>query len=156
MRIMGRMVGSESTNILVVNLKKERTFSCKTPFCWIGNGGPPTFLWKNCSKLYLVVGFHGGSDSKESACNVGDPGSIPGSGRSSGIGNGYPLQYSCLEKSMDRGAWWATVHGDARFRHDWVTNTMFFWSFCHWALPLSFLLLLTWLSSYHFLIQGTF
>ena len=112
MRIMGRMVGSESTNILVVNLKKERTFSCKTPFCWIGNGGPPTFLWKNCSKLYLVVGFHGGSDSKESAYNAGDTGLIPGSGRRSpGEGNGYPLQYSCLENSTDRGDWQAEVHG---------------------------------------------
>ena len=56
-------------------------------------------------------GFHGGSDGKESACNVGDPGSIPGSGRSAGEVNGYPLQYSCLENPMDRGAWQATVHG---------------------------------------------
>ena len=52
-----------------------------------------------------------GTDSKESACNAGDLGSIPGSGRSSGEGNGYPLQYSCLENAMDRGAWWATVLG---------------------------------------------
>ena len=50
------------------------------------------------------------SDSKESACNVGDPGSIPGPGRSPGEGNGNPLQYSCLENSMDRGALWATIH----------------------------------------------
>ena len=50
-------------------------------------------------------------DSKESACNAEDPGSIPGLGRFPGEGNGYPLQYSCLEDSMDRGAWWATVHG---------------------------------------------
>ena len=48
---------------------------------------------------------------KESTCNVGDLGSILGSGRSPGAGNGSPLQYSCLEDSMDRGAWWATVHG---------------------------------------------
>ena len=54
--------------------------------------------------------FPGGSDGKESACNAGDPGSIPGLGRSSGEGNGNPLQYSCLENSMDRGAWRATVH----------------------------------------------
>ena len=54
------------------------------------------------------------SDSKESTCNVGDPGSIPGSGRSPGEGNGYPLQYSCLENSMERGALWATVHGVAK------------------------------------------
>ena len=57
-------------------------------------------------KSYLPVG----SDGKESACNTGDPGSIPGSGRSPGEGNGNPLQYFCLENSMDRGAWWATVH----------------------------------------------
>ena len=54
-----------------------------------------------------------GSDSKESACNVGDPGSIAGSGRSPGGGNGNPLQYSCLENPTDRGAWWATRHGVA-------------------------------------------
>ena len=47
---------------------------------------------------------------KASACNAGDPGLIPGLGRSPGEGNGNPLQYSCLENSMDGGAWWATVH----------------------------------------------
>ena len=51
-----------------------------------------------------------GSDGKESMCSEGDPGSIPGSGRSPGEGNGNPFQYSCLENPMDRGAWWATVH----------------------------------------------
>ena len=56
-------------------------------------------------------GFPGGSDGKESACNVGDLGSIPGSERSPGGGNGNPLQYSCLENSMGTGAWWATVLG---------------------------------------------
>ena len=55
--------------------------------------------------------FPGGSVGKVSACNAGDPDSIPGSGRFPGKGNDYPLQYSCLENSMDRGAWWATVHG---------------------------------------------
>ena len=57
------------------------------------------------------MGFPDGSDGKESACCAGDPGSIPGSGRSPGEGNGNPLQYPYLENSMDRGAWWATVHG---------------------------------------------
>ena len=57
--------------------------------------------------------FDYGSDGKESACNAGDSNSIPGLGRSPGGGNGNPLQYSCLENSMDRGAWWATVHGFA-------------------------------------------
>ena len=52
-----------------------------------------------------------GSDDKESACNVEDPGSIPGSGRSPGKGKGNPFQYSCLENSMDGGAWQAIVHG---------------------------------------------
>ena len=57
------------------------------------------------------MGFPSGSDSEESACNAGDPGSIPGLGRFLGEGNGNPLQYSCLENPMDREAWWATVHG---------------------------------------------
>ena len=52
-----------------------------------------------------------GSVGKESACNAGDPGSIPGMGRSPGEGNGNPLQYSCLENPMDRGVWVTTVHG---------------------------------------------
>ena len=60
------------------------------------------------------LGFPGGSDGKESACIVGDPGSVLGLGRSPGEGNGYPLQYSCLESPMDRGAWWATVYGVAK------------------------------------------
>ena len=60
------------------------------------------------------LGFPGGSDGKASACNVGDPSLIPGLGRSSGERNGTPLQYSCLENSMDGGASWATVHGVAK------------------------------------------
>ena len=62
------------------------------------------------------MGCPGGSEVKASACNVGDPGLIPGSGRSPGEGNGNPLQYSCLGNPMDRGAWWATVHGVAKSR----------------------------------------
>ena len=58
--------------------------------------------------------FPDGSDGTESACNAGDLGSIPGSGRSSGEGNGNPHQYSCLENPMDRGAWQATVYGGAK------------------------------------------
>ena len=68
------------------------------------------------------MGFPSGSDSKESACNAGDLNSIPGLGRSPGEGNGNPLQYSCLENPMDRGAWWATVHGVARVGHDLATT----------------------------------
>ena len=57
------------------------------------------------------MGFPGGSELKASACNAGDLGSIPGPGRSPGEGNGNALQDSCLENPMDRGTWWATVHG---------------------------------------------
>ena len=63
---------------------------------------------------FPCVGFSGGSNSKESTFNVGDQGSIPGLGRSPGEGKGYPLQYSCLENSMDRGTQRATVHGVAK------------------------------------------
>ena len=62
-----------------------------------------------------VMGFPGGSDGKQSACNAGDPASILVSGRSLGEGNGNQLQYSCLENPMGGGAWWATVH--------WVANS---------------------------------
>ena len=61
-----------------------------------------------------LIYFPSSSNGKESACNAGDPGSIPGSGRSPGEGNGNPLQYSCLENPVDRGAWRATVHGMAK------------------------------------------
>ena len=61
-------------------------------------------IWVD-SIFWLFMGFLGGSDSKVSACNVGDPGSIPGLGTSSVEGNGNPLQYSCLENPMDRGTW---------------------------------------------------
>ena len=68
--------------------------------------------------------FPGGSDGKVSACNAGDPGSIPESGRSPGERNGNPLQYSCLENPMDRGAWWAAVHGVAKSR-TWLRDFTF-------------------------------
>ena len=61
------------------------------------------------------MGFPGGSDGKESTCSEGDLNSFPGSGRSPRERNGYPLQYSCLKNSMDRGAWRATVRGFARY-----------------------------------------
>ena len=57
------------------------------------------------------MGFPGSSDGKETACNAGDPGLIPGLVRHPGEGNSNPLQYSCLENAMDRGAWRATIHG---------------------------------------------
>ena len=61
-------------------------------------------------KYVLLQSVCGSSDSKESACNAGDPGLIPGSGRSPEEGNSFPLQYSCLENPMGRGALWVTVH----------------------------------------------
>ena len=93
----------------------------------------PHELWKLCKitqrKQMVAFGcstkvlsslqhhnFPGGSDDKESTCSAGDPGLIPGSGRSPGEGNCYPLQYSCLESSKDRGTWWATVHWVAKSR----------------------------------------
>ena len=73
-----------------------------------------------CEKFVCLLsdkwGFPGGSEVKVSTCNAGDLGSIPGLGRSPGEGNGNPLQYSCLENPMDRGGWWATVHGVAKSR----------------------------------------
>ena len=71
--------------------------------------------------------FPGGSDDKEPAYNSGDLGLTPGLGRSPGEGNGNPLQYSWLKSPMDRGAWWAAVHGvSKRIRQDVVTNTFTF------------------------------
>ena len=91
---------------------------------------PPSFSWIKPMFNFILVdicdailffkklqycvsfkGFLGGSDGKESTCNAGDLGSIPGSGRSPGEGNGNPLQYSCLENSIDRGAWRAILYG---------------------------------------------
>ena len=69
--------------------------------------------------------FPGGSDRKESDCSETDPGSLLGLGRSPEEGNGNPLQYSCLENPMERGAWWTTTMGLQRVRHDWATCTFF-------------------------------
>ena len=93
---------------------------------------PQLFPWVNQNRttepptpkvsLFLLLSweFPGGSDGKESTCNVGDPSSIPGLGRSPGEGNGNPVQCSCLESPMDRGAWQATV------RTTYSKNTSFF------------------------------
>ena len=105
----------------------------------------PTFIsihdyWKNhsfdytdlCTSIVTLIvakiklGFTGDSDSKESACGVEDPGLIPGSEKSPGVGKGYPLHYSCLENPKDRAAWHTgglCPWGSQRVRHDWVTNT---------------------------------
>ena len=68
----------------------------------------------NYLAVVIIIGTSLVADCEESACNVGDLGSIPESGRSPGEGNVNPLQYSCLENPMDGGAWWATVHGVAK------------------------------------------
>ena len=70
-------------------------------------------MFSKSGVLLTIWGFPGGSDSKYSACNPGDPGLIPGLGRE---GNGNPLQYSCLENSTDRGDWWTAVHGVTKSR----------------------------------------
>ena len=90
----------------------------------IGRGGSPAEMqsmaksYRGKPKFSLItkgIGvFPGGSDSKASACIVGDLGSIPELGRALGEGNGNPLQYSGLENSMDRRAWWATAHWVAK------------------------------------------
>ena len=92
----------------------------------------------------LANGIADGSDSEESACNVGDQGLIPGSGKSPGEGNGNPLQYPGLENSMDREAWWATVHGVAMSRtrlcnehFDMLANTFKLFNCNTWQLPTS-------------------
>ena len=72
----------------------------------------------------LVTALH--TDGKASSCNVGDPGSIPGSGRSPGEGNGNPFQHSCLENPMDRGAWCAAVHGATKSQ-TWLSTHWCFW-----------------------------
>ena len=79
------------------------------------------------------MGFPGGSDSKESVCNAGDLGSIPGLERSPGERNGNPRQYSCLENSMGRGTWQATVHGVTK---SWIqlSDTFTFSTICSWKI----------------------
>ena len=72
--------------------------------------------------VFRTVGFPCSSVSKESACNAGDLGLIPGLGIFLGEGNGNPLQCSCLQNPMDRGAWQATVHGVTRVGHDLATK----------------------------------
>ena len=80
-------------------------------------------IGKYLQNIYIFeMGFPGGSDSKESAYNVGDPGSVPGLGRAPGEGNGYPVQHSCLENPMDRKAWRPTVRGVTK-SHRQITYT---------------------------------
>ena len=89
---------NSSSPVFLIPVKRETTLIFGA---WIDN------------LVAVSLGFPGGSDSKESTCNAGDLGSIPGSGRFPGEGNGNPLQYSCLENPLDREVWWVTVHGVA-------------------------------------------
>ena len=83
--------------------------------------GPKSFCYQFTGHFSWVSSDDlGGLDGKESACNAEDPGLILGSGRSPGEGNGNPLQYSGLENSMVRGAWWAAVHGVAK---SWIRRS---------------------------------
>ena len=106
---------------------------------WIVHGCRVKWNWdfEDNSKCFLATSLYqqfslevniDGSDGKESACSVGDPGLIPRSGRSSGEGNGNPLQYSCLENSMDRGAWRTMIHGIAKSQSP-LTLSLHFLSF---------------------------
>ena len=79
-------------------------------------------------------GFPSASYDKQSACNAKDPGVIPGLGRYTGEGKDYPLQYSCLDNSMDRGAWWATAHGVTKSQTQ-LSNTFTF--LCYTVVPFS-------------------
>ena len=102
-------MGTKYLSTLSQKLKSNRTrFKSVGCHIWL--------FWRHNSKNIKAAPegpFHSVSDGIESACDAGDPGLIPGSGRSPAEGNGNPLQYSCLENSMDRGAWWVTVHGVA-------------------------------------------
>ena len=85
----------------------------------------------NCNYVGALLDFPGGSDGKASVYNAGDPGSIPGLGRSPGEGNDNPLQDYCLENPTDWGAWWATAHGVAKSRTGLSKVTIVFAQFTH-------------------------
>ena len=96
---------------------KQRAFSLYfQQLVFTLSGFPVNTYYILSTYLIFIQGFPGSLDGKELACNAGDLGSIPGFGKSAGKGNDIPLQYSCLENPMDRGAWWATVHGVAKSR----------------------------------------
>ena len=115
--VMGFSIHPESRMSLghVIDTSAKTLFSSKITFHWCWGLGLGHVFWED----------PGGSDSKESACNLRDSGLIPGSGRSPREGNDISLQYSCVKYPMDRGAWWATVHWDCRVRYDWVTHFHF-------------------------------
>ena len=131
-RIAGRFFSSLATREALINITVVQSvrsqYTCfikilehwrETSFVWANDGRVQleNDIWANC----LEWGFPGGSDSGESAHNVGDLGLIPWSGISLGEENGYPLRYSCLENSMDKGAWLAIVHGVTNSR-TWLSD----------------------------------
>ena len=119
-----QIFSSNSSNIFAecFSFKKKKRAQCIMGLACLSFQGFITYNFhckvtdfEDCFLIYFMhskplLDFPGGSDGKDSACNVGDPGLIPGSGRYPGVGNGYPHQYSCLENSMNRGALWAAVH----------------------------------------------
>ena len=108
---------------LVAQLVKNPPTRQEIPVWFLGQEDP----WRKIGYTLIFLGFHGGSDSKESSCNSGDPGLIPGLGRSPREGNDYLLQYSCLDNSMDSGAGGLqSFLGFQRAREDWATNTFTF------------------------------
>ena len=103
------LTGSKSNRIQMLKLKEIGPIRGGSDLFF-----PITVWMKDKGGLDHTWSFPGGSEDKESACNSGDPGSVPGLGRSSGGGHGNLIQCSCLENPMDRGAWWATVRGVAK------------------------------------------
>ena len=106
---------------------QDNTACRRDPFKF-GKKGPVTQS-VNSPEVSAGPGLPGGSDGKESACNIGDLGSIPGLERSPGERNSYPLQYSGLENSMDRAAWHAIVHASQRVRHNFHFTSVFLLTF---------------------------
>ena len=100
----------------------------------LADNSTPLLACLSCSSSWCRGSL--GSEVKVSACNAGDLGSIRGSGRSPGEGNGNPLQYSCLENPMDGGAWWATVHGVSDSRTRLSDFTFSWWRYLHITSPL--------------------
>ena len=140
---------SKVRHALVPELGRKREIRVQSPLkhklvSWLRTRNH--YLWgETCYCWWLLVNLHhhkssslrvkeiflrpfipSSSDSKESAYNAGDPGSIPGSGRPPGEGNDYPLQYSCLKNPIDRGAWWATAHEVAKSQTPTEWLTLFF------------------------------
>ena len=135
---VGLKLNIQKTKIMasgpITSWKKHReTVETVTNFIFLGSkitaDGDCSHEIKRC--LLLGVFFPGGSEVKVSACNAGDLGSIPGSGRFLGEGNGNPLQYSCLENPMDGRAWWATVLEVAK-SWTWLSDFTFTFTFSPW------------------------